>query len=75
MMGLAPHTGRGAAHDIVYAACRDALEHGTPLIDQLRQRPDVTAHFDDAGLASLVDPANYLGTALAMVDRVVGDQS
>jgi 3-carboxy-cis,cis-muconate cycloisomerase len=72
MMGLAPHTGRGTAHDIVYAACRDALEHGTPLINQLRQRPDVTAHFDDAGLARLTDPANYLGTALAMVDRVVG---
>lgn len=72
MMALAPHTGRGPAHDIVYAACRDALEHGTPLIDQLRRRPDVTAHFDDAALTTLVDPANYLGTAPAMVDRVVG---
>ena len=72
MMGLAPHTGRGPAHDIVYAACRDALEQGTPLIDQLRKRPDVTAHFDEAGLARLTDPANYLGTAREMVDRVVG---
>jgi 3-carboxy-cis,cis-muconate cycloisomerase len=72
MMALAPHTGRGPAHDIVYAACRDALEHGTSLMDQLRKRPDVTAHFDAAALTTLTDPANYLGCAPAMVDRVVG---
>lgn len=72
MMALAAHTGRGPAHDIVYEACRDALEQGTSLIDQLSRRPDVTAHFDAAALTSLVDPANYLGTAPAMVDRVVG---
>jgi 3-carboxy-cis,cis-muconate cycloisomerase len=72
MMALAPHTGRGAAHDIVYACCRKALEDATPLIDQLRRAPEVTRHFDDAALARLVDPANYLGTAQAMVDRMTG---
>ncbi|MGE0698725.1 MAG: adenylosuccinate lyase family protein, partial [Hyphomicrobiaceae bacterium] len=72
MMALAPHTGRGAAHDLVYAACRAALEKGTPLLDQLRQMPEVTAHFDEGGLQALVDPARYLGTAREMVDRVLG---
>ena len=71
MMALAPHTGRGAAHDLVYAACRSALEQGTPLIDQLRKMPDVTKHFDEAGLQRLVDPAGYLGTAREMVDRLL----
>jgi len=71
MMALAPHTGRGAAHDLVYAACRSALEQGTPLIDQLRKMPDVTKHFDETGLQCLVDPAGYLGTAREMVDRLL----
>jgi 3-carboxy-cis,cis-muconate cycloisomerase len=71
MMALAPHTGRGAAHDLVYAACRSAIEKGTPLIDQLRRLPEVTRHFDEAGLQRLVDPSGYLGTAREMVDRVL----
>ena len=71
MMALAPKTGRGAAHDIVYDACRNALEAGTPLIDQLRRAEEVTRHFDDAALARLVDPANYVGAAPEMVDRIV----
>jgi 3-carboxy-cis,cis-muconate cycloisomerase len=71
MMALAPHTGRGAAHDLVYAACRSALEEGTPLLEQLEKRAEITSHLDAAALASLVDPANYLGVAPAMVDRVL----
>ena len=71
MMALAPHIGRGAAHDVVYACCRDALEHRTPLLDQLRQHPDITRHFDAAALEGLVEPSNYLGVAQAMVDRMV----
>ena len=75
MMALAPHMGRGAAHDVVYACCRDALEHGTPLLDQLRQRSDITRHFDAAALEGLVEPGNYLGVAQAMVDRMVRSTS
>ena len=71
MMALAPHTGRGAAHDLVYAACRSALEKRTPLIDQLRLMPEVACHFDEAGLRRLVDPAGYLGNAREMIDRLL----
>jgi 3-carboxy-cis,cis-muconate cycloisomerase len=71
MMALAQHTGRGPAHDIVYAACRDALDQHTPLLAQLQKRADVTAHLDAAALSRLVDPANYLGTAPQMVDRAL----
>jgi 3-carboxy-cis,cis-muconate cycloisomerase len=70
MMALAPFTGRGKAHDLVYAACRRALEHQTPLLEELRKQPEVTAHLDADSLARLVEPANYLGTAPHMVDRV-----
>ncbi len=71
MMALAPMTGRGAAHDIVYAACRAALDGGTPLLTQLQTNAEVTRHFDAAALARVVDPANYLGTAREMVDRML----
>ena len=72
MMALAEHIGRGAAHDVVYAACRAAAEQGTPLIDQLRCSTAVTEHLNDEQLRRLVDPANYLGAAPSMIDRVLG---
>ncbi|TWS96565.1 3-carboxy-cis,cis-muconate cycloisomerase [Reyranella sp. CPCC 100927] len=71
MMGLAPHMGRQVAHDVVYGACRQAAEHGTSLLDALMQSADVTRHLDREALARLCDPANYLGAAPQMVDRVV----
>jgi 3-carboxy-cis,cis-muconate cycloisomerase len=71
MMALAPHVGRGAAHDIVYDCCRAALDGGTTLLAELEKRADVTKHLDRAALARVVDPAHYLGTAPQMVDRMV----
>lgn len=71
MMGLAPHTGRQEAHDVVYAACREVDEGGGTLAEALARRPGVTRHLDEAAIAQLTDPANYLGLAPQMVDRVV----
>ncbi len=71
MMGLAPHVGRQDAHDLVTAACRLANDTGTSLADALGRQPDVTAHLDAAAIERLTDPANYLGAAPAMVDRVL----
>ncbi len=71
MMALAPHTGRGAAHDIVYDCCRAALDGGTTLLAELEKRADVTKHLDRAALARVVDPAHYLGTAPQMIDRML----
>jgi 3-carboxy-cis,cis-muconate cycloisomerase len=72
MMALARHTGRGEAHDIVYGACRAALDKGTTLLEELERDSDVTRHFDKKRLAELTDPVNYLGSAEAMVDRALG---
>ncbi|MFN3744021.1 MAG: 3-carboxy-cis,cis-muconate cycloisomerase [Hyphomicrobiaceae bacterium] len=71
MMALAPHTGRGAAHDIVYDCCRAALSNRTTLLEELEKRADVTKHLDPATLARVVDPAHYLGTAREMIDRML----
>jgi 3-carboxy-cis,cis-muconate cycloisomerase len=72
MMALAPHTGRGAAHDLVYGACRAALDNGTMLLAELECLPEVTRHLDRKRLAELTDPVNYLGSVPAMIDRVLG---
>jgi 3-carboxy-cis,cis-muconate cycloisomerase len=74
MMALARHTGRGEAHDIVYGACRAALDKGTTLLAELERNADVTRHFDKKRLAELTDPVNYLGSAEAMVDRALSSR-
>ena len=71
MMGLAPALGRQPAHDIVYAACRTALEEGRTLLDVLGADPSISAVVPPAQLAGLCDPTNYLGVAPEMVDQVL----
>ena len=72
MMGLAPHTGRNEAHDLVYDACRQAIETDRPLLDVLLETPSVAGPLGPDELRALTDPANYLGAAPAMVDRLLG---
>jgi len=71
MMGLAPHTGRNEAHDLVYDACRVAIETDRPLLDVLLETSSVVGPLGAAKLQALTDPANYLGAAPAMVDRML----
>jgi 3-carboxy-cis,cis-muconate cycloisomerase len=71
MMGLAPHLGRGVAHDVVHHACDAALAHGTGLAEALAREPQVTAILDEAGIRRLTDPAGYLGAATAFTEAVL----
>jgi 3-carboxy-cis,cis-muconate cycloisomerase len=71
MMHLAPLIGRQQAHDVVYAACRVVNDSGRALAEVLADDTEVSRHFDRAALDRLTDPANYLGLAPAMVDRVL----
>jgi len=71
MMGLGAYLGRQYAHDLVYDICRDVLATGRPLADLLAENAEITKHLDRAALTKLCDPANYLGEAGAMVDRVL----
>ncbi len=74
MMALAEHTGRQDAHDLVYGACRAALDAGSTLLAELERRPEVTRHLNAKRLAELTDPVNYLGSAPAMVDRALASR-
>ncbi len=71
MMGLGEKMGRNHAHDVVYDICREVVKTGRPLIDLLEENEEITQYADRRTLEALVDPANYLGVAGEMVDRVL----
>ncbi|HTY69329.1 MAG TPA: 3-carboxy-cis,cis-muconate cycloisomerase [Alphaproteobacteria bacterium] len=71
MMGLGPYLGRQRAHDLVYDICRKVIATGRPFLDLLAEDREISQHVNRAALAKLVDPANYLGQAGEMVDRVL----
>jgi 3-carboxy-cis,cis-muconate cycloisomerase len=71
MMGLAPHLGRGEAHHVVKHACDAALAESIPLADALMRETAVAARLDRAAIERLTDPAHYLGSADAFIDRVL----
>ena len=71
MMGLAPHIGRGEAHHVVKHACDIALAEHIPLADALVREAAVASRLDHAAIERLTDPAHYLGSAGAFIDRVL----
>jgi 3-carboxy-cis,cis-muconate cycloisomerase len=71
MMGLGPHLGRQQAHDLVYDICREAATGGKPLVDLLAANAEISKHVTRKELDTMCDPANYLGLAGEMVDRVL----
>jgi 3-carboxy-cis,cis-muconate cycloisomerase len=68
---LAPALGRPRAHDLVAAVAAAAVTRAQPFRDALAADPEVAPHLDPAGIATLLDPAGYLGSAGAFVDRAL----
>ncbi|KAL4810788.1 L-Aspartase-like protein [Aspergillus unguis] len=71
MMGLAPAVGRQRAHDIVYEACRESIENGLSLAEELLKKGEVTENMSSERVRELCDPVNYLGASARMVDDVL----
>jgi 3-carboxy-cis,cis-muconate cycloisomerase len=71
MMSLGDKLGRNYAHDLVYDICRDVVKTGRPLVDLLAENKEIRQHAGRKELERMVDPANYLGVAGEMVDRVL----
>lgn len=71
MMGLAPFLGRGNAHDVVYEACKEAIEGKSTLFDCLMTKKEVTSSLEESKLKALCDPVNYMGASTQMVDDVL----
>jgi 3-carboxy-cis,cis-muconate cycloisomerase len=75
MMGLGPKIGRQRAHDLVYDVCRKVGATGRPLRDLLMEDQEIARATTEAELAALTDPANYLGLAGEMVERVLAREA
>ena len=71
MMGLAPKVGKSQAHHLVYAAAGKAMDQGLTLREALLADTEVCSHLSEQEIDALIDPANYTGSAGAMVDAVL----
>jgi 3-carboxy-cis,cis-muconate cycloisomerase len=71
MMGLAPTLGREQAHHVVSDASDTALREGIGLAEALMREGEVTAHLEADDVRRMTDPAAYLGSAGAFIDRVL----
>jgi len=69
--GLVPVMGRAAAHHALQRVSDRAIAEGKTLAQALRDDAEVRAHLSDEQIDRLTDPAAYLGSAVAFVDRVV----
>ena len=72
MMGLAPVIGRQrGARPRLRRLPGAALKSNRPLADILLETPSIASELGAEKIGALTDPANYLGAAQAMVDRVL----
>ena len=72
---LAPLLGRDVAHKLVEEATRRSAAEGKPLAAVLRENPDVTRVLDDASLANLDNPSEYLGVTEEFRKRLLAQAS
>lgn len=71
MMKLGDRMGRDHAHHHIAEIGREAAKTGRPLIDLLAADKEITKYATRQELETMMDPANYLGAAGEMVDRVL----
>ncbi|NVO66295.1 adenylosuccinate lyase [Methanofollis tationis] len=63
--------GRQEAHEAVRVASMTALAEKRPIAGVLGEDLTVAAVLDGAEIAALLDPENYIGTAVEQVERVI----
>jgi len=73
MMALAPQTGRMEAHHIVEAAVKKAIAGGLTLAEAAGALTAITTHLSQDEITQALDPQAYLGSANAMIDKVLGE--
>ncbi|MCQ4084777.1 3-carboxy-cis,cis-muconate cycloisomerase [Streptomyces sp. RB6PN25] len=67
--------GRGEAKQALASAARRAAEEGTDLDEALLDEPALAGLLPKERLRDLTDPAAYLGSAVALVDRALADRA
>jgi 3-carboxy-cis,cis-muconate cycloisomerase len=71
MMALAAQIGRPEAQRIVEESSTRARESGRHLRDELREDQRVRAHLAEGDLDAALDPARWLGSSNAFIDRAL----
>ncbi|MGH9298315.1 MAG: class-II fumarase/aspartase family protein [Acidimicrobiales bacterium] len=71
MMRLAPTLGRGPAHELLHDLAREVAESGADFVQLLRNNTVVGGIVTEEQLTEILDPMNYLGSAIADVDATV----
>ncbi|SNB65549.1 3-carboxy-cis,cis-muconate cycloisomerase [Arboricoccus pini] len=72
MMAAAPRLGRQRAHDLVYEACRTALESDRDLAAVLAELPEIVEALGGREQVTVhCDPASYTGHSAEMVDLLL----
>jgi len=61
MLELGAKIGRQRAHDAVYEAAQEAIDHGRPFLETLAERPEITERVSQEELRALLDPVRYVG--------------
>ena len=72
---LRERLGKENSHKIVEEAAKRAVKDGRDFADVLLSYPDVSGHISRAELFRLLDPANYLGSAEEMTEKVLSARS
>ncbi|HXJ04154.1 MAG TPA: 3-carboxy-cis,cis-muconate cycloisomerase [Candidatus Acidoferrum sp.] len=75
IMALAEKMPRADAHDLVQMACKRAQTERLELRFVLAEDAIIKANLSDAELERLFTPANYLGVADQLIDRVLASRS
>jgi 3-carboxy-cis,cis-muconate cycloisomerase len=70
-MALAAHLGRSPAHEIVQAACSRAMAAGSSLRQAALDDAQISAVLSSEEIDRALDPAEYLGSADALIDRAL----
>jgi len=68
---LRERLGKERSHKIVEEAARRAAQDGRDFSEVLLSYPEVRGHLSAAELSRLLDPANYLGSAVEMTEKVL----
>lgn len=70
---LAAKLGRSAAHDLLRAASKRALEEQRHLGDVLKSMPEVSSLLDSETIDCLMNPHAYLGRTQRFIAKVLGE--
>ena len=71
VVALAASVGRRRARQLVDDASRRSLDERTSFRDELLASAEVVDALGEDGIDRALDPANYLGSAAALVDRAL----